>query len=406
MFLKNKKILLGVCGGIAAYKSVFLLRLLIKSGAEVQVVATQNALKFVGKATWETLSRKKVLCDVFDSFDVSKVTHVVLGQDVDFIVIAPATTNTIAKAANGIGDNLLSTILLASTVPTLFVPGMNTAMYENPANIENINKLKQRKNVFFLDSESGELACRDFGKGRMAEPQNIVAKIEQILFDLMPKTNKKWVISAGSTREFIDPIRFLTNGASGKTGLFLAQNAVALGNEVVFVAGNVDFNENLYPFTSKKVETAKEMFETIKEEVKDADVLIMSAAVADYTFEKQNKKIKKKEGDLSLKLKRTHDILKETASLMKQDALRVGFAAETDNLIENAQKKLHSKNLDLIVANIISKDFNPFGNNENEVVLITKKNVEKIKKTTKQDLAHLIVDYVKFLVTEKQNGDV
>ena len=406
MFLKNKKILLGISGGIAAYKSVLLLRLLIKSGADVQVVATPNALKFVGKTTWETLSGKKLLSDTFDSFDTSKVTHVVLGQDVDLIVIAPATTNTIAKAANGIGDNLLSTILLAATSPVLFVPGMNTAMYENSANIKNMQILKQRKNVFFLDSESGELACRDFGKGRMAEPQNIIAKINQIFFELMPKTNKKWVISAGSTKEYLDPIRFLTNNASGKTGIFLANNSALKGNSVVLVAGNVDFNEKLYPFKTKRVETSQEMFETIKQEVKTADVLIMSAAVADYTFKKQKNKIKKQETDLTLTLKRTNDILKETAFLMKKDAVRVGFAAETNNLIENARKKLNSKTLDLIIANMVSNDFNPFGNAENQVFLITKNNVKEIKKIDKETLSFQIIDYIERLIEEKQNGVV
>ena len=222
--IKQKKIVLGVTGGIAAYKSVYLLRLLKKLGAEVQIVGTRNSLEFVGKSTWEALSGKMPLFDSFECDDSSKITHITKAQDVDAIVVAPATMNIIGKAAGGICDDLLSTILAAATVPIIFCPGMNSAMFDNPANLRNIEFLKSRKNVYFTDVGEGSLACNDFGKGRMAEPDSIVSFLKYVL---TPKYEKKvkWLITAGNTKEYIDPVRFLSNSSSGKMGLAIAKKA-------------------------------------------------------------------------------------------------------------------------------------------------------------------------------------
>ena len=385
----NKNLVLVVSGGIAAYKSVYLLRELTKLGATVQVVGTANSLNFVGKSTWEALSGKTPLFDSFETFDSSKITHITLAQDVDAVIVAPATANIIAKAACGIADDLASTILSAATAPVLFAPAMNTAMFENPANLENIGRLKKRANVYFADPSSGCLACGTSGKGRMAEPEEIIFKLEEIFYPVK-HSGVKWLVTGGATREYLDPVRFVTNGSSGKTGFAVSEAALKSGGEVTFVGVNAEpsFNPG---YSVIKTVTASETAEVVEKNVKDADIFVMSAAIADYSPKKSAQKIKKGENSVTAEFFRTTDILAESVKWTKPGAVRIGFAAETENLEENALKKLVKKNLDFVVANQVKTEFKPFGSDTNTVKIIFADRVEEFKNIEKSQLADIIV---------------
>ena len=398
----NKNLLLIVSGGIAAYKSVYLLRSLTKLGASVQVVGTANSLNFVGKSTWEALSGKTPLFDSFETFDSSKITHITLAQDVDAVIVAPATANIIAKAACGIADDLASTILSAATAPVLFAPAMNTAMFENPANLENIERLKKRANVYFADPESGCLACGTSGKGRMAEPEEIIFKLEEIFYPVK-KSGVKWLVTGGATREYLDPVRFVTNGSSGKTGFAVSEAALKSGGEVTFIGVNAEpkFNPG---YSLIKTVTAVETAEIVEENVKDADIFVMSAAIADYSPKKSAQKIKKGENSVTAEFFRTKDILAESVNWTKPGAVRIGFAAETEDLEENARKKLEKKQLDFVVANQVSTEFNPFGADTNTVKIVFADHVEEFKNIEKAQLADIIVKNALELYEVKRNG--
>ncbi len=398
----NKNLVLVVSGGIAAYKSVYLLRELTKLGATVQVVGTANSLNFVGKSTWEALSGKTPLFDSFETFDSSKITHITLAQDVDAVIVAPATANIIAKAACGIADDLASTILSAATAPVLFAPAMNTAMFENPANLENIERLKKRANVYFADPESGCLACGTSGKGRMAEPEEIIFKLEEIFYPVK-HSGVKWLVTGGATREYLDPVRFVTNGSSGKTGFAVSEAALKSGGDVTFVGVNAEpkFNPG---YSVIKTVTAAETAEVVEKNVKDADIFVMSAAIADYSPEKSAQKIKKGENSVTAEFFRTKDILAESVNWTKPGAVRIGFAAETEDLEENARKKLVKKNLDFVVANQVTTEFNPFGADTNTVKIVFADRVEELKNIEKSQLADIIVENALNLYEVKRNG--
>ncbi len=398
----NRNLLLIVSGGIAAYKSVYLLRELTKLGASIQVVGTANSLNFIGKSTWEALSGKTPLFDSFETFDSSKITHITLAQDVDAVIVAPATANIIAKAACGIADDLASTILSAATAPVLFAPAMNTAMFENPANLENIGRLKKRANVYFADPESGCLACGTSGKGRMAEPEEIIFKLEEIFYPVK-HSGLKWLVTGGATREYLDPVRFVTNGSSGKTGFAVSEAALKSGGDVTFVGVNAEpkFNPG---YSVIKTVTAAETAEVVEKNVKDADIFVMSAAIADYSPEKSAQKIKKGENLVTAEFFRTKDILAESVNWTKPGAVRIGFAAETENLEENARKKLVKKNLDFVVANQVSSEFNPFGADTNTVKIVFADRVEEFKNIEKSQLADIIVKNALNLYEVKCNG--
>jgi phosphopantothenoylcysteine decarboxylase/phosphopantothenate--cysteine ligase len=398
----NKNLVLVVSGGIAAYKSVYLLRELTKLGATVQVVGTANSLNFIGKSTWEALSGKTPLFDSFETFDSSKITHITLAQDVDAVIVAPATANIIAKAACGIADDLASTILSAATAPVLFAPAMNTAMFENPANLENIERLKKRANVYFADPESGCLACGTSGKGRMAEPEEIIFKLEEIFYPVK-HSGVKWLVTGGATREYLDPVRFVTNGSSGKTGFAVSEAALKSGGDVTFIGVNAEpkFNPG---YSLIKTVTAAETAEVVEENIKDADIFVMSAAIADYSPEKSAQKIKKGEGSVTAEFFRTKDILAESVNWTKPGAVRIGFAAETEDLEENARKKLVKKQLDFVVANQVSSEFNPFGADTNTVKIVFADRVEELKNIEKSQLADIIVENALNLYEVKRNG--
>lgn len=397
--MKNKKIVLAVTGGIAAYKTVYLLRLLKNAGTEVQVIGTKSSLNLIGAATWEALSGKTPLFDTWETPDSSKISHIMLAQEVNLIIVAPATANIIGKAATGIADDLVSTVLMAATAPVLFAPGMNSEMYKNPAVVKNIETLKNNRNIHFTECGYGKLACNDTGTGRMAEPEEIFKKALNIL---TPKKSNgfKWLIAAGSTREYIDPIRYITNGSSGKTGLAIARAVANMGGDVQFVAGNISNvkNENI---AITNVVSASEMAEAVMSRAADCDILVMSAAVADYSPEKRGEKLKKGKDDISLTLHRTKDILQETKKIMAGNKVRIGFAAETSDLMENARKKLKQKGLDLVVANLVGAEFNPFGSDKNSVVLVYPEGVEEIPMTDKNELGRIIAEKI-FVIAESK----
>ena len=390
-----KNILLGVTGGIAAFKSASIVSLLKKKGYDVKVVMTKNATNIIGPLTLETLSRNRIYVDMWDTNPHYEVEHISLADWADMVLIAPATYNIIGKVANGIADDMLTTIISAVSIrkPVFFALAMNVNMYENPILKENIDKLKSY-GYRFIEVEEGLLACNYVAKGRMTEPEDIVAEIER--YDIYSKIenfntalkDKKVLITSGRTKENIDPIRYLSNNSSGKMGYSLAQAAIDLGAEVTLISGptNLEKPKGLKSFVS--VESALEMYEKVDEYFGDADIFIACAAVADYRPKEYKKeKIKKSDSDLILELVRNPDILFEMGK-KKDKQLLIGFAAETNDIKENALKKLEKKNLDFIVANNAST----MGNNTNTVEIIRKnKTSVKINQKNKIELAYDIL---------------
>ena len=390
-----KNILLGVTGGIAAFKSASIVSLLKKKGYDVKVVITKNATNIIGPLTLETLSRNRIYVDMWDTNPHYEVEHISLADWADMVLIAPATYNIIGKVANGIADDMLTTIISAVSIrkPVFFALAMNVNMYENPILKENIDKLKSY-GYRFIEVEEGLLACNYVAKGRMTEPEDIVAEIER--YDIYSKIenfntalkDKKVLITSGRTKENIDPIRYLSNNSSGKMGYSLAQAAIDLGAEVTLISGptNLEIPKGLKSFVS--VESAFEMYEKVDEYFGDTDIFIACAAVADYRPKEYKKeKIKKSDSDLILELVRNPDILFEMGK-KKDKQLLIGFAAETNDIKENALKKLEKKNLDFIVANNAST----MGNNTNTVEIIRKNKTSiKINQKNKIELAYDIL---------------
>ena len=393
-----KNILVGVTGGIAAFKSVSIVSLLKKKGYNVKVIMTENATNIIGPLTLETLSKNRVYVDMWDKNPHYEVEHISLADWADIVLIAPATYNMIGKVANGIADDMLSTVLSAVSLrkPIFFALAMNVNMYENPILNENIDKLKTY-GYRFIDTNEGLLACNYEAKGRMKEPEEIVDIIER--YNIASKIDnfrdalkgKKILITSGRTREDIDPIRYLSNKSSGKMGYSLAQAAVDLGAEVTLVSGPTNLNvpDGLKEFIS--VDSAIHMYEKVDEKFKDTDIFIACAAVADYRpKEYQDKKIKKSDLNLTIELVRNPDILFEMGK-KKENQLLVGFAAETNNIIENALKKLEKKNLDMIVANNAST----MGTDTNSIEIIRKdRSSTVINQKSKIELAYDILKEV------------
>lgn len=395
-----KNILVGVTGGIAAYKSAGIVSLLKKKGYNVKVVMTENATKIIGPLTLETLSRNRIYVDMWDSNPHYEVEHISLADWADMVLIAPATYNIIGKVANGIADDMLTTILSAVSIrkSVFFALAMNVNMYENPILKENIDKLSSF-GYRFIDAEEGLLACNYSAKGRMSEPEDIVDEIERYSifskienFDTALK-GKKILITSGRTKENVDPIRYLSNNSSGKMGYSLAQAAIDMGAEVTLVSGPTDLKipNDLKNFIS--VESALEMYEKVDEYFKNTDIFIACAAVADYRPKEYKKeKIKKSDSDLVMELVRNPDILLEM-SKKKEKQLLVGFAAETNDIKENALKKLKKKNLDIIVANNASV----MGSDENVIEIIRKDRTSvEISQKSKVELAYDILREVIF----------
>lgn len=387
--LQGKNILIGVTGGIAAYKVVEVVSRLKKLGAEVRVVMTRAAAEFVAPRTFQEITKNPVSVEMFTGAVNFHVEHIALANFADVVLIAPATANFLAKAAHGIADDLLTTIVLATPAPLMVAPSMNTLMLENPATQHNIKILEER-GVKIIDAEIGILACGTSGKGRLAEPENICAEIVKFF---APKilAGKKILVTAGGTLEPIDPVRFIGNRSSGKMGYEIAKAAQVHGAEVILISGNatVDAPKNLKFI---KVETAAQMQEKVLAEFDSVDAVIMSAAVSDYRVKNvAAQKIKKDNETLTLELVKNPDILKELGR-RKKTQLLVGFAAETENLIEYAKNKLVEKNLDFIVANNVAQEGAGFSGDTNIASIITRAGkIENFAKMSKAELAEEII---------------
>jgi len=376
--LGGKNILLGISGGIAAYKCTFLVRLLIKAGARVKVVMTQSASSFVSPLTLSTLSKNPVLMDFVNEEDgsLSWNNHVELGLWADMVLIAPATANTLSKMANGTCDNLLLATYLSAKCPVYFAPAMDLDMYKHPSTKNSLDKLQSFGNTM-IPAESGELASGLHGEGRMAEPEHIISFIEEDLGKGLPLATKKVLITTGPTQEAIDPVRFLGNRSTGTMGFELAKKAASLGAKVVLVSGPTHLNIDHKNIELIRVNAAQEMYEACHQHYADMDIAICAAAVADYRPKTvAPEKVKKQEGDMKIELERTPDILMSLGEAKKNQFL-VGFALETQNELENAKGKLKRKHLDAIVLNSLKDDGAGFGGSTNKITFIDKNSAIK-----------------------------
>ncbi len=390
--LKGKTIVLGVTGSVAAYKAAHLARLLIKQQAEVHVILTKNAARFITPITFESLTGTKCITDTFDRNFEFDIKHISLAKKADLFLIAPASANIIGKIANGIADDMLSTTIMAATCPKIISPAMNTNMYKNSIVQENIEKLKKH-NYKIITPAKGLLACNDIGEGKFPEPELI---LEYVLCEIAKEKDmlgKKVVVTAGPTQESIDPVRYITNHSTGKMGYAIAKECILRGANVTLISGPVSIAPPLFANVIN-ITSAEDMFnETIKH-FKNCDYIFKSAAVADYTpTTVASEKIKKKTNDMNIALNRTKDILK-TLGEQKQNQFICGFSMETENLIENSKSKLKSKNADMIVANNLKTDGAGFGHNTNVVTLITKNSAIELPKMSKAEVACEIVNEV------------
>jgi len=394
MDLTGKEIVLGVTGGIAAYKSAEIVSRLRHSGANVHVIMTRNATEFVTPLTFQTLSANPVVTDTFAAPEYWNVEHVALAKLADIFVVAPATANILAKMTSGIADDMLSTTLLATKAPILVAPAMNTGMWTAPATQNNVKVLKER-GVRMIGPESGILACGDQGAGRMSEPETIVGEICRILARKEDFAGKKVLITAGATRERLDPVRFITNDSSGKMGFAIAEAARDRGAEVTVIRGSVT-TEIPAGVRMIPIESAWELYDAMMQEAPEQDVIIQAAAVSDYRpAEQKDRKIKRESGsDLTLILTENPDIAKAVGEQKKPGQTLVGFAAETDNLRKNAKSKLDKKKLDLIVANDVTKPGAGFNVDTNIAVLITSDGSTEEPLQTKRQLAERILDKI------------
>ena len=394
--LTGKNILIGVTGGIAAYKVVEVVSRLKKLGAEVRVVMTRAAAEFVAPRTFQEITKNPVSVEMFAGTVNFHVEHIALANFADVVLIAPATANFLAKAAHGIADDLLTTIVLATTAPMIVAPSMNTKMLEHPATQANL-KILEGRGVKIIDAEIGRLACGTSGKGRLSEPENICAEIVKFF---APKIliGKKILVTAGGTIEPIDPVRFICNRSTGKMGYEIARAAKNAGAEVILISGNATA-EPPSDIKFVKVETALEMREAVLAEYENVDAVIMSAAVSDYRVKNvASQKIKKSNETLTLELVKNPDILKELGE-RKNNQLLVGFAAETENVIEYARGKIDEKNLDFIVANDVSQEGAGFGVDTNIVSLIDRAgDIENLPLMTKAELAEKIIQRIAELI--------
>ena len=388
--MKNKCIVVGVTAGIAAYKICQLVSSLKKQGNEVHVIMTKEAEKFVTPLTFQTLSSQKVITDMFTVDYTPDVHHISLAKKADLFVVAPATANIIAKIAHGIADDMLTTTFLASTCPKMIVPAMNTNMLNNPITQDNIATC-QKYGLQIMCSGAGYLACGDVGAGRLPEPEEIEDAIASLVETDRYLQGRYVVITAGATQEEIDPVRYITNHSTGKMGYALAKEARNAGAKVTLISGKTNLPQP-YGVDVVNVISAADMRECVVNSFEKADVVIMSAAVADYTpIEKADHKIKKAEGDLSIALKRTQDILLTIGKKKREDQIVIGFAMETENLLENAAKKLQEKNANYIIANSIREPGAGFGVDTNIVKIISPTSVENLGLLSKDDTAKEIL---------------
>ena len=387
---KIKHILLGITGGIAAYKICDLIRLLKKQGHDIDVIMTKNAMEFITPLTIQTLTGKPVYTELFSLINDTDISHISLADRADIIVVAPATANFIGKISSGIADDLLTTTIFASKSTVLIVPSMNTNMWDNPIVKNNIKHLQKFYHI--MQPAEGLLACGVYGAGRLPDVEDIYNEINCVLTE-KTLNGKKIVITAGPTVEELDPVRYISNYSSGKMGYSIAKVAKELGATVTLVTGPVSQSP---PFGVKviSVKSAEDMLNACKKEM-NADIFIMAAAVCDYKpIVRSNQKIKKDKEELTLKLSKNPDILTYVSQNRKKGAIVVGFAAETENVLKNAHKKLVEKKVDLIVANKVNEEGSGFGTDTNKITLITKKGVTPFPLMKKEEVANAIFQYI------------
>ena len=391
--LKNKTVLVGVTGSIAAYKAAELVSLLIKQHAEVHVIMTENATKFISPITFETLSNNKCPVDTFDRNFQYNVEHISLAKKADVCIIAPATANVIAKLANGIADDMLTTTVLACRCPKIIAPAMNTAMYENPVTQRNLKELE----LFgweVMATASGRLACGDVGSGKCPEPSRMLEAVVNTISHEKDMCGLKVLVTAGATRESLDPVRFITNHSTGKMGYAIAAAAAARGAEVTLVSAKSELNPPAYVNVVDVVNT-QQMFDAVTSRSADCDIIVKAAAVSDYRpADYSDEKVKKKDGDMSIALERTPDILKYLGEHRVEGQFLCGFSMETQNMLENSRKKLEKKNLDMIAANNLKQAGAGFGTDTNVLTLITADSVKELPMVSKRDAADLLLDEI------------
>lgn len=389
--MKGKTIVLGVTGSIAAYKIAGLASALVKEDCEVHVVMTRNATNFINPITFETLTGNKCLVDTFDRNFEFHVAHVSLAKKADVILVAPATANIIGKMACGIADDMLSTMILAAQCPVIVSPAMNTNMFRNSIVQENLQKLAAH-GMEIIPPQVGRLACADVGEGKMPDEAVLMAYIRKAVAYDKDLIGLKVLVTAGPTQEPIDPVRFISNHSTGKMGFAIARAAMERGADVTLVYGNTPVDPPLL-VNAVKVQTAAQMLEAVKAHFPQSDILIKSAAVADFTpAEYHDEKVKKKDGDMALPLRRTADILREVAAMKKPGQQVCGFSMETENMLENSRKKLQEKDLDFIVANNLKEQGAGFGVDTNIVTLISKDETKQLPILSKEAVAHQILD--------------
>jgi len=404
----KKHVALGVSGGIAAYKSIEVLRGLQRAGCEVRVAMTRHACEFIQPLTFRALSGTYVLVDDYAPDNPDPIAHITFSQTIDLFIIAPATANILAKMANGIADDFLTSTYLACTAPVMVAPAMNTAMWHHPATQRNVQRLEEA-GVHIIEPDEGEMACGTIGPGRLNAPERIVERALEILSEGLEKHPKgesaqaneakdlsaeRILITAGATREPIDPVRFISNRSSGRMGFALAEAAKRRGANVTIVAGVTSVSPPV-DVTVIEVTSTEEMLAAVRERISDATTFIAAAAVADYrTRQPADSKIKKSKDEMVLELERTPDILREVSRSRRQDQLIIGFAAETDDLLANAREKLTGKRLDMIVANDVSRSDSGFDSDNNEVTILVRDNETPIEipLTSKLEIANRILD--------------
>lgn len=389
--MKGKTVVLGITGSIAAYKMANVASALIKRGADVHVIMTENATKFIHPITFETLTNHKCLVETFDRNFQFHVAHVSLAKQADVMLVAPASANVIGKMAHGIADDMLTTTVLACKAPILVAPAMNTNMLENAIVQENIEYLRQH-GMTIIQPDAGRLACGDTGSGKLAKEETLIEYIEYALVKEKDLAGKKVLVTAGPTQEAIDPVRYITNHSSGKMGYAIAKAARSRGAKVTLVSGKTNLETPL-GVNRIDVVSAKEMFEAVTLRAPEQDIIVKAAAVADYRPSQiAEQKMKKSEGSMAIELERTDDILQYVGERKKENQLICGFAMETEHLLERAEEKRKRKNLDMIVANSISQEGAGFQGDTNIVTIITEDGQKPIAKMSKDAIAHVILD--------------
>ena len=392
--LRGKTVVLGVTGSIAAYKMANVASMLIKKHCDVHVIMTKNATNFINPITFETLTNHKCLVDTFDRNFQFHVAHVSLAQQADCMLIAPASANVIGKVANGIADDMLTTTIMACEAPKLIAPAMNTRMFNNPIVQDNLRKL-ERFGYEVIQPAAGRLACGDTGAGKLPSEEVMIDYIEKAIAREKDLKGKKLLVTAGPTQEAIDPVRFITNHSTGKMGYAIARAAMLRGAEVTLVTGQTAIDPP--PFVNViPVVSAEDMFEAVKEHSDAQDIIIKSAAVADYRpATVSDEKIKKKDGNLSIPMERTTDILQYLAEHRRDDQFICGFSMETQNMLENSRKKLEKKKLDMIVANNLKVEGAGFGTDTNVVTFITKEEEKTLEIMAKQEVADKLLSFIR-----------